>query len=142
MPSITQQIVGRFAAALSSATSLQTYHRRVVPFAREEMPCINVKEDRETKRAMGRAVDEAELTVNVSIHERGDAWPDAADAIAITVHRCLTSGQQLRDLVSSIRHTGSDWEDHDADQTAGCLTLEYQIRYTVSASDISNSTIL
>jgi hypothetical protein len=144
MPSKNQQIAQRFADALTGATSVEdrVSRDRTVPVTREETPWINVRQVRESKERTGAGVDVATLTLNVCIDVRGDPWTDVADPVAVEVHRILMADSQLADLAQGIRHSGSDWDDHEADQTAGCLTLEYEIRYAVSASDISSSTIL
>lgn len=144
MPTIHQQIVLAVAEALGGVTAVEgrVYRDRTVPVARDETPCITIRRSRETKEPTGAAVDSATFTLNIGVHVRGDPWTDIADPIAVQVHRILRGDPQLADLVSSVRNAGAEWEDHDADESAGCLTLEYQFRYTVSASDISNSTIL
>jgi hypothetical protein len=144
MSSINQQIAKRVADALIGATPAQdgVFRDRTVPFTREETPGINVRQVREQKERAVSGGDVATLTLNVSIHVRGEPWTDAADLVAVAVHRTLMADRQLADLTQGIRHSGSEWDDHDADQSAGCLTMEYEIRYAVSASDISNSTIL
>ena len=144
MPSIHQQIVSRLEAALLGATSAgdSVFRDRTVPITREETPCINIRRVREQKEPVSRAGDSAVFTVNVCVHVRGEPWADVADPIAVQVHSTLCADQQLAQLVASVRNSGTEWEDHDADESAGCLTLEYQFRYTARASDITNSTIL
>lgn len=144
MPTIHQQIVLAVQAALIDATSAgdNVFRDRTVPITREETPCITIRRVREQKEPMGRTGDSAVFTVNVCVHVRGEPWTDAADPIAVQVHSTLCADQQLAQLAASVRNSGAEWEDHDADESAGCLTLEYQFRYTVRASDITNSNIL
>lgn len=144
MQTIHQQIVGRIAAALLDTTPAggNVFRDRTVPITRDETPCINIRRVREQKESVSRAVDSAVFTVNVCVHVRGEPWTDVADPIAVQVHRVLCSDQQLAQLAAGVRNTGVEWDDHDADESAGCLTLEYQFRYTVRASDITNSIIL
>lgn len=144
MPSIHQQITLAVAAALTDATAAEdrVYRDRTVPVARDETPCIIVRRVREQKDPASSKSDQALFTLNVCVHVRGEPWTDSADEIAVVVHQTLCRDPQLAALISSIRNSGSEWDDHDADESAGCLTIEYQFRYTLSASDISNSTIL
>jgi hypothetical protein len=144
MPSIHQQIITRVEAALLGATLAgdSVFRDRTVPITREETPCINIRRVREEAEPVSRAGDSAVFTVNVCVHVRGEPWPDVADPIAVQVHSILCADQQLAQLVASVRIKGNDWDDHDADEGAGCQTIEYQFRYTVRASDITNSTIL
>lgn len=144
MQSIPQQIVQAAVTALLGATPAgqDVEHSRVVPASPDEMPCIKVKEDREAKASAGRSVDDATLTLQVCVHVTGAPWTVAADAVAVPAHQAIVADPTLNGLAWSIRHTASDWDDHDSEQTIGCLTMEYQFRYRVSASDISSSTIL
>jgi hypothetical protein len=143
MNSIHQQIAVRVTDALSGATVGvdDVFRDRTAPVTRDEMPCITVRRVREQKEPISKAADSAMFTLNVCVHVRGEPWTDAADPIAVQVHRTLCGDQQLAGLVASVRNSGAEWEDHDGDQSAGCLTLEYQFRYAVRASDITNSNI-
>jgi hypothetical protein len=133
------------SAALIGATAagVRVFLGRMAPIAQDEMPCIKVRPGRAPKEAMGARIDKAVLTVEVSIHTPGDPWLDAADAVAVAAHRCLMADPQLAALApQGIRNVGSEWDDHESSQPSGCLTLEYEFRYTVSASDLTTSTIL
>lgn len=143
-PSLNQQAIVGIETALSGATDAadRVFRDRTVPIARDETPCITIRRVREQKAAVGRTADSAVFTANVCVHVRGEPWTDVADAIAVQVHQALCSAPQLAALVASVRNTSSEWDDHEADESAGCLTLEYEFRYTVSASDITNSNIL
>jgi hypothetical protein len=142
--SIPLQILQAVVTSLVGATPAaeRVSHSRAIPIGTDEMPCIRVKEGPESKSAAGAGVDDATLTLQVCIDVGGDPWTVAADAIAVPAHKAIVTAPGVSALISSVRHTGSDWDDHDAEQTIGCLTLEYQFRYRVSASDISTSTIL
>lgn len=143
-PSLNQQAILRIEAALLGLAAIdgRVFRDRTVPISRDETPCITIRRVREQKSAASRAADSAVFTAHVGVHVRGEPWTDIADPIAVQVHQVLCGDQQLAELVASVRNTASEWDDHEADESAGCLTLEYEFRYTTRASDITNSNIL
>lgn len=142
--SIREQILARVLAALTNTTGAgpNVFRSRSESFTRDIAPSIQIKPDREDDAVFsGGNVDQHELIVSVEIYIRGDPWDSLADPVAVATHRILMADAALQALITRIRKIASKWDDAEADQTAGVLTMQYRINYLTKASDVSDATI-
>lgn len=139
MSSIREQILAAVAAALTGATSAgnSVFRELDAPLSRDMMPGIVVLPEEEADQLQSDAINESTLVVAIAVYTRGDPADQLADPIAISVHRILMASTALAALVHQVRKSGSKWERHEADQTAGVLTMTYHFRYLHALTDIT-----
>jgi hypothetical protein len=140
--SVCSRVVSRMVAALVNATDAgeRVFESREAAFTRNEMPCIVVAQpENEDTKVFGDGVDENTALITVSVLVRAEPWRQAADRLAIDVHRLLQRDSELQAMVVDMRKTGRKWESEEADMTAGCDTITYRLIYLSSSDDITNS---
>lgn len=127
-------ILSRIAAVLSGAAGVGTrvYRSRIEPLTRGETPAIVIEPVADQAQgpdsgALGRI--DWSLTVRVSVFVR-DAVPDrAADATVADVHARLMADPSLAGSAMDMLPVGVSFDFADADQPAGVIALDYQVRY-------------
>lgn len=139
MSSIAEQVITSMVAALLNRTGAQdrVFRTRAIAIAHEEAPSIVVKPATESTAVFGNSVDSNVLTVTVSIHTRGDPADQLADPLVTQAHALLMKSPDLSSIITAIRRKERDWEQAEADDTAGWVTLKYEVRYLCDANDLS-----
>lgn len=100
---------------------------------------INIDTAEMASRPFSDAVDDNELTIDVSIYVRGDVWETRADAYAILVHPLLRQRDYLAAglRISRVRRVDQDWAGDEGDATPGKRTVKYAFRFLTLADDIT-----
>lgn len=139
MSSIAEQVITLMVAGLLNRTDAQdrVFRTRAIALAHEEAPSIVVKPVTESTSAFGNIADSNVLSVTVSIHTRGDPADQLADPLVTQAHALLMKNQDLGNVIAAIRRKDRDWEQAEADDTAGWVTLKYEVRYLCAANDLS-----
>ena len=139
MNSISDRIVDAIVLALATSSGVEgrVFRSRELAIVRGEAPCIVVLLGAEETAALSDDVDDNRLTVDIEISVRGDPFDQLGDPVAVDVHRLLRSDAGLAALVAAVRRKGRSWEAEEADSTAGCLTMKYELRYLSDANDMT-----
>ena len=140
MPSsVREQILTATIALLNGATSVGTnvFRERETPISRDITPAIVIQPEEEVDSLVGQNVNESTLTINICIYTRGDPFDSIADPIATVMHNLVMTSSVLLGLCHQIKKVSSKWETHEADQTAGVLTMAYTFRYAHYINDIT-----
>lgn len=139
MSSIREQILSACVSELTGTTPAgnSVFRERDAPISRDMVPGIVVFPNDETDQLKGSSINESILAIDFSIYTRGDPADQLADPIALSVHSILMASAAIGALVHQVRKNGSKWERHEADQTAGVLTMTYQFRYLHQVGDLA-----
>lgn len=139
MNSIADRIVAAIVLALSAVVGVdgRVFRSRELAILRGETPCIVVLLGGESSTAFGEDVDDNRLTVDIEISTRGDPYDQIADPIVVDAHRLLRTDPGLWDIVTAVRRKERTWAAEEADATAGCVTMKYELRYLSAANDLT-----
>ncbi len=139
MSSIREQILSTIVTVLNGATvaGSNIFRERETPISRDMVPAIVVTPEEETDRLINQLCNECTLMVSIGIYTRGDPADQIADPIATAMHTILMTNHSILALVIQVKKNSSKWEQHEADQTAGVLTMSYQFRYLHTVADIT-----
>lgn len=139
MNSVADQIGDAIIAALGAAAGIdgRVFRSRELAIVRNETPCIVVLLAEEASTVFGKHVDDNRLTVDIEITTRGDPYDKIADPIAVDAHRLLRTDAVLAGIVTEVRRKERTWAAQEADATAGCVTMKYELRYLSDANDMT-----
>ena len=139
MTSIRSSLLATAVAALKAANVVDgsIYRGREQPFAREEMPAINVSAYDEQPTPFSKRVDQVKFVFKFEIYVRGDPWDVSADEIASQASIALMNAPDVIALCDDLRHAGTSWDSSNADLTAGKLTQRYRATFLVDSIDSS-----
>lgn len=139
MNSISDQIVAAIVLALGPAAGVEgrVFRSRELAIVRGETPCIVVLLGVESTEAFSDDVDDNRLMVDLEVTVRGDPFDQLVDPVAVDVHRILCTDAGLRAIVTAVRRKERAWAAEEADSTAGCLTMKYELRYLSAANDMT-----
>ncbi len=139
MNSIADRIIDAMVAALGDVAGVdgRVFRSRELAFVRGETPCIVVLLGGEATVALSDDVDDNRLTVDVEITTRGDPFDQLADPVVVDTHRLICSDPGVLAIVTAVRRKDRTWVAEEADATAGCVTLKYELRYLSAANDLT-----
>lgn len=139
MNSIADQIVAAIVLALAPVAGVdgRVFRSRELAIQRGETPCIVVLLGGEASTAFGEDVDDNRLTVDIKISTRGDPYDQLADPVVVDSHRLMRTDAGLRSIVTAVRRKERTWAAEEADSTAGCVTMKYELRYLSAANDLT-----
>lgn len=139
MNSIADQIADAIVLALAAVAGVEgrVFRSRELAIVRGETPCVVVLLGGEASTAFGDDVDDNRLTVDVEITTRGDPFDQLADPFVVDAHRLLVGDPGIRALATSVRRKECTWVAEEADATAGCVTMKYELRYLSAANDLT-----
>ena len=111
------------------------YRSRVEPLARGESPAVIVepKQDQAQQTVIPRL--DWTLTVSVMVIVRSPTPDQAADPIVQAIHAAMMQDQTLGGYAQAIEPQGVSFEMIEADQPAGVITCDYNVRYQTSLTD-------
>jgi len=132
-----EAILSSIATRLASVSGVsgRVYRSRVEPLARGESPAVIVepKQDQAQQTVIPRI--DWTLTVSVMVFVRAAVPDQSADAIVASMHALIMADQTLGGISQAIEPQGITFELIEADQAAGVITCDYNIRYQTSLTD-------
>lgn len=145
MSTIREQIMAKIVTTLAGTTGVGThiYRSRVIPLTRDIAPALVARPSPDMESvttlggAIGGAIADRSLSVDIEVYVRGDAPDTLADPIIDSAHRKLMADKTLGGLCENITETGSQWQAKEADLTAGMLSVSYRIKYLTKSGDLS-----
>lgn len=146
MTSKREAILAAIETALVGTTGVSTriYRSRPEAFSRNEAPALVIEPASETtidpERTGGASMCRLDwrLTVRIGIITRGPIPDQLADPIMVDIHQRLRTDAGIRALVMTIYPTGNNWEQAEADLTAGVTICDWSIRYRTNVDDITS----
>lgn len=132
-----EAILSQIATNLASVSGVsgRVYRSRVEPLARGQSPAVVVepRQDQAQQTVIPRI--DWTLTVAVMVIVRHAVPDQAADAVVASLHAKMMQDQTLGGISQSIEPQGVSFEMVEADQPAGVVTCEYNVRYQTSLTD-------
>lgn len=139
MASKRETILQRIVTALAGTAGVgsRIYRSRVEPLARGEAPAIVVEpvSDSATQDTMGTL--QWTMTVRVAVIVRGAVPDQLADPVMVDVHSKLMSDASLGGYVIDMLPTTVAFENIEADQPAGVVSVEFAVTYRTSLNSLS-----
>lgn len=120
-------VMAQVRASLLGATDAGTRveRGRPDPFAREELPAINVRRAPSSTEAFGDGVDKVTVLFDVDCEVRGADWETSSDALHGQVEAALQGSTQLKQMLRGLRCISTDPNGEGGDETSGRLTCRY-----------------
>ena len=125
--------------ALAGATGVgnRIYRSRVTAFTREEKPALLVTWDNDTPlQTTSLATLDWTLDVSIAVIVRGDKPDIVADPVVQSVHSKIMQDLTLGGVATNLIPQSHTNEAVDSDQPAGIVTLNYQIKYRTSNTNL------
>lgn len=134
-----ENILARIASVLANADGVRgrVYRSRVEPLARGEMPALVVEPVSDTPTQTTVASLDWTLQARVSVLVRGAVPDQLADPIVKDVHAKIMADQTLNGYAIDVLPSGVTFEMVEADQPAGVIGMDFEIRYRTSLDSIS-----
>jgi len=131
-------IINRIATVLTGTlpNAVPVYTDRVAAYDRSEGPCVLITSESEDTQRQDAVYDRTSLIVDIEIIVRAQSWRALADSYADAINPLLMQDATLAALIVRIRRHAKKWEGHEADLTAGTLTLSYDVMYLSTLTQI------
>ncbi len=141
MSSLREQALAQVLATLTAAQpgGATVTRSRATSITRAQAPTIIVSPAQGDATRLATQVDKTQMEVRLAIFVRGDPWDSLADPIDVAAHKALLGSTALRNIVADVRRISENFEDQEADRTAGTLTVTYRLTWLANAADISAS---
>lgn len=136
-----ESILAAIKSSLTSVTGVSdasVFRSRVIAFARRELPAIVVEplNDSAESPAIHRSV--WTMTFQVAVLVRADTPETTADAIVESVHSKIMNSATVAALVDGIFPVAVDWTFADSDVPTGVVSMNFQVTYQTSLTDIAS----
>jgi len=134
-----EQILSRMATALANTTGVsgRVYRSRVEPLARGEMPALVIEPVSDTPSQTTLATLDWTLVARVSVLVRGAVPDQLADATVQDVHAKIMADTTLQGYAIDILPGAVSFDLVEADQPAGVIGMDFEIRYRTNLGSIS-----
>jgi hypothetical protein len=145
MTSRREQIIQAITTALTGTTGLgsRIWRSRAEAVSRNESPALLIEPATETpidpegSEGLSFPYLDRRLIVKIGVITRGPIPDQLADPILVDVHQRLMTNAGLAGLTISVYPGPVDWEQADADTTAGVAICDWVIRYRTAVNDIT-----
>ena len=135
-----ETILDTVVTALAGTTNVGTriYRSRVTAFTREETPSLLVTWDNDNPVQTNsiKSIDWS-LDISIAVIVRGDKPDEIADPVVESVHNKIMTNSTLNDYAINIIPLPTNNEAVDSDQPAGIVTLNFQIKYRTSNTNLA-----
>ena len=135
-----ETILDAVVTALAGTTNVGTriYRSKVTAFNRDEVPALLISWDADNP-VQTTSLPKLDWTLDIAIAVivRGDKPDELADPIVESVHSKLMADLTLGGVATNIIPSNTNNEAVDSDQPAGIVTLNYQIKYRTSNTNLA-----
>ena len=135
-----ESILAAVKTALANTTGVGTriYRSRVDPLSRGESPAIIIEPIGDTpEQNTSLPTLDWTLRIRVVVIERSDIPDQAADDTIESMHSKLMADLTLGGLAIDIQPAQTSFQLLEADQPAGVIFCEYEIRYRSQVADLT-----
>jgi|TARA_B100002019_G_C21144228_1_gene534862 hypothetical protein len=135
-----ESILAAVKTALANTTGVGTriYRSRVDPLSRGESPAIIIEPISDTpEQNTSLPTLDWTLRIRVVVIERSDIPDQAADDTIESMHSKLMADLTLGGLAIDIQPAQTSFQLLEADQPAGVIFCEYEIRYRSQVADLT-----
>ena len=137
-----EHILDAVMSALAGTASVgsRIYRSRVTAISRSESPALLVEPVSDScEQSTSLAKLDWTLQIRVTCIVRGDKPDEVADAVIESLHSRLMTDITLGGYAMDLIPTGTNFEMIDADQPAGAISSNYQIRYRTANDDLTTT---
>lgn len=135
-----ENILAAIRTALTDTTGVGTriYRSRVEPMARDESPALVIEPLYDTP-VQNTALPTLDWTfrVRISVIVRGTVADQSADPVIESMHSKLMSDLTLGGEAIDIQPAQTSFNFFEADQPAGVVFCEYEVRYRTQVDDLT-----
>ncbi len=135
-----ENILAAITTALSGTTGVGTriYRSRVEPMSRNESPAIIIEpvSDTPVQNTSLPTLDWT-LRVRIAVIERGTVPDQAADDTIESLHSKMMADLTLGGYAIDVQPAQTSFQLLEADQPAGIIFCEFEIRYRTEVADLS-----
>ena len=135
-----ENIIASIRTALNGTTGVSTriYRSRVEPITRGESPAI-VVEPISDQAVMSNSHCKTDwtLTVRIAVIVRGAIPDQQADAIVESLHAKIMADQTIGGYAMAIEPRGVQFDMVEADQPAGVIACDYEVRYRTAIANLA-----
>lgn len=142
MPTQREKILIALAAlmAVPGVDADSITRERATAVDEKECPAIDIAPDSEpAPLALGRNVDQHDLTVEIKIYTAGNGAYSLADPHVSALHSAIFADPTLGGIATTITPGATDFARDNAGQTLGRTTVRYRIIYTTRRGDLTRS---
>ena len=135
-----ENILAAIKTALANTTGVGTriYRSRVEPLARAESPAIVVEPLSDTPvQATSLPTLDWTLRVRISVIERATVPDQAADDTIESLHSKMMAELTLGGYAIDVQPAQTSFQLLEADQPAGVIFCEYEIKYRTEVNDLT-----
>ena len=135
-----ESILAAVKTALANTTGVGTriYRSRVDPLSRGESPALIIEPISDTpEQNTSLPTLDWTLRIRVVVIERSDIPDQAADDTIESMHSKLMADLTLGGLAIDIQPAQTSFQLLEADQPAGVIFCEYEIRYRSQVADLT-----
>lgn len=135
-----ENILAAVKTALTGTTGVGTriYRSRVEPFSRGESPAIVVEPISDTpEQNTSLPTLDWTLRIRVVVIERSDVPDQAADDTIQSLHSKIMADLTLGGHAIDVQPAQTSFQLLEADEPAGVIFCEYEIRYRSEVADLS-----
>lgn len=135
-----EHIIAGICAALAGTTGVGTriYRSRVEPISRGESPAIVVEPSSDQASTdVSFCKTDWTLTVRIAVIVRGIIPDQQADPIIESLHAKVMADQTIGGYAMSIEPRGVQFEMVEADQPAGVISCDYEVRYRTAVANLA-----
>jgi len=135
-----ESILAAIKTALTGTAGVGTriYRSRVEPFSRGESPAIVIEPVSDTpEQNTSLPTLDWTLRIRVVVIERADVPDQAADDTIEDMHSKLMADLTLGGLAIDVQPAQTSFQLLEADEPAGVIFCEYEIRYRSEVADLS-----
>ena len=135
-----ESILAAVKTALTGTAGVGTriYRSRVEPFSRGESPAIVIEPVSDTpEQNTSLPTLDWTLRIRVVVIERADVPDQAADDTIEDMHSKLMADLTLGGLAIDVQPAQTSFQLLEADEPAGVIFCEYEIRYRSEVADLS-----
>lgn len=135
-----ESILAAIKTALTGTAGVGTriYRSRVEPFARGESPAIVIEPISDTpEQNTSLPTLDWTLRVRIVVIERADIPDQAADDTIEDMHSKLMADLTLGGFAIDVQPAQTSFQLLEADEPAGVIFCEYEIRYRSQVADLS-----
>ena len=135
-----ENILAAIKTALTGTTGVGTriYRSRVEPMSRNESPAIIIEpvSDTPVQNTILPTLDWT-LRVRIAVIERGTVPDQAADDTIESLHSKMMADLTLGGYAIDVEPAQTSFQLLEADQPAGIIFCEFEIRYRTEVADLS-----
>ena len=140
MTTLRENILDDIVSSLAGTTNVGTriYRSRVVPLQRGESPALVVEAISDTpEQNTSLPTLDWTLRIRIVVIERADVPDQAADDTIEDLHSKLMADLTLGGQAIDVRPAQTSFQLLEADEPAGVIFCEYEIRYRSEVDDLT-----